>query len=283
MENFNDTMTAGNVKAAMKEVGAVSADLWQVTPDKLRVLEGFNARVKNDTYTGRVRWIADSIKVNGYYKNKPLSGFVAREGDDNVIYVTGGHRRHEAVLLAISEGVEVPAVPVIVSPKGTSMEDLTVALVVGNDGEPLSLYEAAVVCKRLAAFGWSSQEIARRLGYASTQYVDGLLALAGAPLAIRKMVMESVISATTAIEAIKKHGDKAVDVLLAALVKSGGGRVTTKHMPQAEFKKTLKRQAEPMYKALTRVQADASFMFLSTEVREILAELLGSLKTTGAE
>ena len=89
--------------------------------------------------------------------------------------------------------------------------------------------------------------------------------------------------ATTAIEAIKKHGDKAVDVLLAALVKSGGGRVTTKHMPQAEFKKTLKRQAEPMYKALTRVQADASFMFLSTEVREILAELLGSLKTTGAE
>ena len=89
MENFNDTMTAGNVKAAMKEVGAVSAELWQVTPDKLRVLEGFNARVKNDTYTGRVRWIADSIKVNGYYKDKPLSGFVAREGDDNVIYVTG--------------------------------------------------------------------------------------------------------------------------------------------------------------------------------------------------
>ena len=71
-----------------------------------------------------------------------------------------------------------PLVP-NVSPKGTSMEDLTVALVVGNNGEPLSLYEAAVVCKRLATFGWSSQEIARRLGYASAQYVDGLLALAG--------------------------------------------------------------------------------------------------------
>ena len=141
----------------------------------------------------------------------------------------------------------------------------------------MSLYEATVVCKRLAAFGWSSQEIARRLGYASAQYVDGLLALAGAPLAIRKMVMENVISATTAIEAIKKHGDKAVDVLLAALVKSGGGRVTTKHMPQAEFKKAVRKLAEPMHTALTKVQADPGFASLSEEVRGILAELLGSI------
>jgi ParB family chromosome partitioning protein len=274
MEDFADSLTAGNVKAAMKEAGAVSADLWQVEPSRLRVLDGFNARVKNDAYTERVRWIADSIKVNGFYKDKPLSGFVAREGDDNFIYVTGGHRRHEAVLLAISEGVEVPSVPVIVSPKGTSMEDLTVALVVGNDGEPLSLYEAAVVCKRLAAFGWSSQEIARRLGYASTQYVDGLLALAGAPLPIRRMVMENVVAATVAIEAIKKHGGKAHEVLLAAMVKSAGGRVTAKHMPQAEFKKAVRKQAEPLYTTLTKVQADPSYPMLSGELRHALELLL---------
>ena len=70
MEEFNSNLTAGNVKVAMKEAGAVSADLWQVAPDRLRVLEGFNARVKNDAYTARVRWIADSIKANGYYKDK---------------------------------------------------------------------------------------------------------------------------------------------------------------------------------------------------------------------
>ena len=256
MEDFDSNLTAGNVKAAMKEAGAVSADLWQVAPDRLRVLEGFNARVKNETYTGRVRWIADSIKVNGYYKDKPLSGFVAREDGVDVIYVTGGHRRHEAVHLAISEGVEVPHVPVVIKPKGTGMEDLTVDLIVGNEGEPLTTYEQAVVCKRLAAFGWDSKEIARRVGYSTAQYVDGLLALAGAPLPIRKMVMESVISATTAIEAIKKHGDKATDVLLAAVVKAGGGRVTAKAMPGAEFKKAVKKQAEPMYTALTKVQSE---------------------------
>ena len=278
MEDFTRELTPGNTKAAMKAVGAVSADLWQVEPTRLRILEGFNARIKNEGYTGRVRWIADSIKANGYYKDKPLSGFVAREDGVDVIYVTGGHRRHEAVHLAISEGVDVPHVPVVIKPKGTGMEDLTVDLIVGNEGEPLTTYEQAVVCKRLAAFGWDSKEIARRVGYSTAQYVDGLLALAGAPLPIRKMVIESVISATTAIEAIKKHGDKATDVLLAAVVKAGGGRVTAKTMPGAEFKKAIKKQAEPFYNTLTKVQADPSFQYLSRELQEELTKLLGSIK-----
>lgn len=280
MEDFTRELTPGNTKAAMKAVGAASSDLWKVAPGQLRTLEGFNARIKNDAYAARVRWIADSIKANGFYPDKPLTGFVALEDGKEVIYVTGGHRRHEAVALAVSEGVEVATVPVVIKPRGTSMEDLTVDLVVGNEGEPLTTYEQAVVCKRLAGFGWDSKEIARRLGYSTAQYVDGLLSLASAPLAVRKMVIEAVISATTAIEAIKKHGDKATDVLLAAMVKSAGGRVTAKHMPDADFKKAVKKQAEPMYTALTKVQADPGFAKLSKEVRELLAELLQGLKPT---
>lgn len=273
-KEFDTQLTAGNVKAAMKEVGAVSADLWQVEPSQLRIIDGFNVRVLNDEYTARVRKIADSITVNGYYKDKPLSGFVAREGDENVIYITGGHTRHSAVLLAISEGVDIQSVPVIVSPKGTAMEDLTVALVVGNEGTPLSLYESAVVCKRLAGYGWESKDIARRLGYASTQYVDGLLSLAAAPLALRKMVMENVIAATTAIDAIAKHGDKATDVLLVALVKSGSGRVTAKNLPQSAFKLAVRKAAEPMHTALTKVTVDPAFGLLSDEVRAAIIELI---------
>ena len=230
MEDFTRELTPGNTKAAMKAVGAASSDLWKVDPGQLRTLDGFNARVKNDAYAARVRWIADSIKVNGFYPDKPLTGFVALEDGAEVIYVTGGHRRQEGVLLAISEGADVPTVPVVIKPRGTSMEDLTVDLVVGNEGEPLTTYEQAVVCKRLAGFGWESKEIARRLGYSGAQYVDALLSLASAPLAVRRMVMESVISATLAIDSIKKHGDKAGDVLLAAMVKSGTGakRITAK-------------------------------------------------------
>ena len=60
-----ENLTAGNIKAAMKEVGAVSADLWQVKPDRLRVLPDFNARDRTEAYEARVRWIANSIKENG--------------------------------------------------------------------------------------------------------------------------------------------------------------------------------------------------------------------------
>lgn len=102
--------------------------------------------------------------------------------------------------------------------------------------------------------------------------------LTAAPLPIRKMVIESVISATTAIEAIKKHGDKATDVLLAAVVKAGGGRVTAKAMPGAEFKKAVKKQAEPMYTALTKVQADPGYAMLSGELRHLLEQLLKDIK-----
>lgn len=145
MEDFTRELTPGNTKAAMRAVGASSSDLWKVEPGRLRVLEGFNARVKNEAYTARVRWIADSIKANGYYPDKPLTGFVALEDGVEVIYVTGGHRRHEGVLLAIEEGADVGTVPVVIKPRGTSMEDLMVDLVVGNEGDPLTTYEQAVV------------------------------------------------------------------------------------------------------------------------------------------
>jgi hypothetical protein len=269
-----DSLTMGNVKAAMRDVGAVSADLWQVAPDKLRVLDGFNVRVINDAYKARVRWIADSIKANGYYKNMPLAGYVAREGDADVIYITGGHRRHAAVLLAISEGVEIPTVPVVVSPRGTSIEDLTVELATGNDGEPLSAYEQAIVCKRLASFGWESKAIAQRLCYASAQYVDGLLSLAAAPLPVRKMVEENVVSATTAIAAIAKYGDQAHQQLLNALVKAAGGRVSPKHMPGHERKVALRKVAEPMHNALQRIHNDPGFVMLSGELQAAIGELL---------
>jgi hypothetical protein len=97
MEDFTRELTPGNTKAAMKAVGAASSDLWKVDPGQLRTLDGFNARIKNDAYAARVRWIADSIKANGFYPDKPLTGFVALEDGEEVIYVTGGHRRHEGI------------------------------------------------------------------------------------------------------------------------------------------------------------------------------------------
>jgi ParB-like chromosome segregation protein Spo0J len=274
-----ENLTSGNVKAAMKEAGAVSADLWQVAPDRLRVLPGFNVRVQNDAYNERVRWIANSIKENGYYKDKPLSGYVAREEDGEVIYITGGHRRLEAVGVAILEGANVPVVPVIISPKGTSVEDLNVALIMGNDGDPLTLYECAVVCKRLARFGWSSADIAKRVGYVSAQYVDGLLDLVAAPLGVRSMVIEGKVSPTYAIEVLKAHGPKAAEVLQGMEVTAkaaGKTKVTKKFDPEAAFKQNVRKQAPAMFELLERI---ADTYELGPDDAKIIADLIAGVKS----
>ena len=135
---FDKELTPGNVKAAMKESGAGSRDLWQVAPDKLRTMEGFNVRTRGDDHTAHIRSIADSIKANGYYQYQPLGGVVAVENGEQVIYIHAGHCRLEAALLAIAEGATLERLPVVVSPAGTSMEDLTVELVRGNSGKALT-------------------------------------------------------------------------------------------------------------------------------------------------
>lgn len=279
--NFDRTLAQGNVKAAMREVSASKRDLWQVDPKDIRVIDGFNVRVKNAEYDAHIRSLADSIKLDGFYQDKPLGGYVALEGGKQIIYLHDGHCRLEAVLLAIDEGADVQRVPMVVSPAGTSMEDLVVSLVRSNSGKPLSTYETAIVCKRLSRYGWTSTEIARRLGFSSQQYVDSLLLLAAAPIQIRDMVCNGVVSASMAIDALQKQGDKAVDVLIRARDRAKGAgknRVTAKFMPGAEFRKQVRKGAEQMWEAISRITHDDGYSHLSSETRQMLEKILGDIE-----
>lgn len=229
-ENFELSMVPGSVKGAMH--GAKSSDLWKVPLSKLRVKEGFNVRVQNEAHAEQVRFIADSMKANGFFPDKPIAGYVSKENGESVIYVVDGHTRLQAVHLANSEGAEITELPVVTKPAGTSMEDLTVALVVSNGGRNLTPYEVALVCKRLIGFGMTETEIARRIGK-SRNYVSDLLLLAGAPRSITNMVQDGTVSATLAVASFKKHGAQAAEVLekgLEQATSSGKGKVTGKHL-----------------------------------------------------
>jgi ParB-like chromosome segregation protein Spo0J len=220
----------GAVKKATE--GCKSADLWKVPPVRLRRQPGFNVRVNSDAYKARVRYIADSIKNNGYYPDKPMAGYVAKDGDEHIIIVTDGHTRMDALDLAISEGAEVETVPVVTKPNGTSMEDLTVALVTGNSGQPLTPYETAMVAKRLAGYGMDDQTIAQRIGF-SLNHVQNMLFLMSAPASVRKMVEEDKVSFSSAVASLREHGARAVQVLkdcLTAAQEVGKERITPKMM-----------------------------------------------------
>lgn len=220
---------AGSIKGAMQAAGAKSRDLWMMPLATLRKREGFNVRVDNDEHKARVREIADSIKVNGYYSDKPLSVMVIREDGVDYGYITDGHTRFDGAMLAVSEGAEMELVPVVPSPAGTTLEDITIGLVTKNSGRPLQPFEVGIVCKRLIDMGLEDKEIANRIGL-GLGYVRNLLSLVGAPKAIRDLVTSGQVSASLAVETMHKEGAGAVKVLkdAGAVAKELGKSKVTK-------------------------------------------------------
>jgi ParB family chromosome partitioning protein len=276
---FESHLMAGSVKTFMKDTHSSSRDLWQVDVELLEVMDGFNVRVKDAEYHAHIRRLANSMKEEGYFQDKPLAAFVAKEGDGQHIYVTDGHCRLEAVKLAIKEGAEIVKIPAVVAQAGSSLEDLTVALVRANDGKPLKPLEIAIVCKRLSRFGWEPKEIARKLDF-SVQYVDGLLLLIASPVEVRKMVEDGTVAASTAIDTLRDHGDKALEKLVTGLEAAkakGKARVTSKHIAGAVFKKEVKKAAPSLFITLREVRADPGYTNIGESLRTKLEQLMGQL------
>lgn len=232
--DFNVEFERGNLKGAMAEAGATNPHaLWSVPYSQLRVIEGFNARVRTPQYEEHLEALTQSIIENGYYQDKPIAGYVAKgEDGENVIFITEGHTRYEAVGRAIERGAPIETLPVVVKPRGTSKVDLTVALATSNEGRPFTPYEKAIIVKRLIGYGLDVPTIARRLAM-TTKYVNDLLTLIEAPQDVQEMVASGKVSPTLAIKELNLHGAKAsgrLKVAVANAEASGKGKATAKHL-----------------------------------------------------
>ena len=278
---FETELTAASPKAIAAGHALVKTEGSFMCPiEDILVLDGFNPRIKDEAYYAHVRSIADSMKEEGYYLDKPLAGFGALLGKKPVIYVTEGHCRLAAVKLAVEEGAPITEVPLVLKDKSTTMEDLLVALVRGNDGKRFSPLELAVVCKRLTSFHWKADKIAAKLGI-TAEYVGQLLTLAGAPHAIREMVQAGQATAAVAIGAIRQHGEQAGAVLGDALKvaeATGKSKVTNKFMPSQVRRVTLTKAAPKMFEALEQVKSNQAYASLPTELQQLIADLVATVQ-----
>ncbi len=261
-------LVRGNVKASMDAAGAKSSDLWNVPYEQIRLIPGWQPRINNEKWRKRVAYIGGLILANGYAPDKPVQGYVAREGGLDVLYLTEGHTRYHATGWAREHGAKIERIPMIVLPKGTTMVDLTVAQANAQEGTPLAPYELGILMKRMIGYQVSVSEIARRFGY-SEQYVNDLLSLMGAPSRIRQMVIEDKVSAAVAVQFLKSHGDKAEERLLEGLKiadSMGQTRVTRKVLSTGP--KVPPRYVPNLYDAMTKV---APYLqgFLPGETAEI--------------
>jgi ParB family transcriptional regulator, chromosome partitioning protein len=251
-------------------------DSYPVDPRALKIDPSYNVRDMQDPETiAHVRWLADSIKENGV--KVPLE--VRLDGED--IFIVAGHCRHAGTMLAISEGADIATVMVIPEPKGTNEVERTLNLVTSNSGKPLTPLAIAEVVRRLLAFGWTNEAIAKRLGWKSVASVENSIVLLGASADVQDMVRSGAVSASTASKVIRKEGSKAGATLkaAAAVAKSNGkDKVTSKSIKESkgEFDATP-RNVSKLVAFIEKVAVHATPR-LAAEASKLLADLGIELK-----
>ena len=96
------------------------------------------------------------------------------------------------------------------------------------------------------------------------------------------MVQNDEVAASTAIEAIRKYGEKAYSKLkhaLEAAKASGGDKATKKFMPETIFRKRVTKAAPSMFNAISEIQSDPGYQHISPELRDKLEALLQELNS----
>ncbi|WP_027808289.1 ParB/RepB/Spo0J family partition protein [Burkholderia cenocepacia] len=237
-------LVPGNVKQIMKQFRQGSADIYMVSLDAIRVRPGFNApRLADPDYPAAVREYADSMKVNGFFRHKPLKVCAAVDG---YLYLSDGHTRWDAVQLANREGAGIEAVPVVNEERGTTEEDRLFGKYQDNNGRKLTPLGEAILFKDMLGRGISEEAIARRLPCSITK-VRNALTLLSAPTAIREAVQAGEVSATAARNLVKASGADAVGQFQAARAvakASGKKKVTPKTLKSVGTKKETARSTD---------------------------------------
>jgi ParB family transcriptional regulator, chromosome partitioning protein len=236
--------------ANLKEVAVSRGTLLGMDPRALKVKEGLNARdMTSPAWKARVREIADSITARGFLQSKPLE--IMQEGED--VYVTAGHTRLAAVLLAMSEGVDIRSVPCLIEPRGKNSIERGLDQITDNEGTPLSLYEAGKQIKVALANGWTPEAVAKHIGK-SRSYVDQALNFQEAAPEVVAAVNAGVISTTLAAQISREASCPAaavarVEEVVKRAKREGKAKATAKHLVPPS-------KREPV-KAGTRGKSDA--------------------------
>ena len=184
---------------AIKDVAEGRSDIYRVDPRKIQIKEGWNSREGSDpANANHVAELAASIKEVGV--KKPLVCYMENE----VVYVSDGHCRLQAVMHLIEAGVEVKTVPVMVEDRHSNEADRIFSQIVHNQGKQLTPLEQAKVFKRLIDLGWAQKDIATKSGITGGR-VSQLLDLLILPAILQKYIIEGKASASMVLEMYKRH------------------------------------------------------------------------------
>jgi ParB-like chromosome segregation protein Spo0J len=207
----------------IKELSVGRSDMFRIDPRIMQEKPGWNVRTPSPELTEHIRSLANSIKEVGV--KVPLKVRV----EDDIVYVTSGHCRLAATMLAISEGCDIKSIPVYLEERGSSEADRVVDMLI--TGKLLTILEQAEAYYRLKNWGWTADQIASKTGYTST-HIKNCVQLRAANPDILKLISSGKVSATLAMKLIAEHGeDEALKMMQGAVevaIKEGKKKATEK-------------------------------------------------------
>lgn len=201
-----------SIRQMLADGTAKRADAVKLAYSALHVEPGFNLRIEDDEFQAGVEVLAQYILDGGMVP--PLEVRPRAEGG---MFIVDGHRRHRAYGLAIERGAPIEWIEVRLFAGNDA--DRVARIMTSAEGRPLSPLETSRGYKRLAAFGLTADDIARRVGK-TRAHVEQLLLLSNANQDVQNLVAAGGVSAALAVQTVRKHGEQAGDVLGKELEKA---------------------------------------------------------------
>lgn len=276
-------------KQMIKDGDVRRADAMRVKLEDLYEEPGFNLRIEGPALKQSIAILAEFIANGGQIP--PLE---VRPRSAGGVWIVDGHRRRRA-MLKLDKAGRLPRTPnrdnpeileawvPVVAFEGSDA-DRVARIISSQENEKLSPLELAEGYKRLRAFGWMPEQIAKKVGK-TRQHVEQVLTVGDANTDVQNLVAAGHVSATTAAQVVREHGDGAGKVLGVELEKaqaSGKKKVTAGTMkgptipkPRLEAVHTASRN---LIASLGAVDEDSRSLTLPTAlVLELRKALDGAL------
>jgi ParB/RepB/Spo0J family partition protein len=219
-------------RARLRAIASGRRDAFNIDPKLIKIDAHFNPR-QYTLYENRQH--LDTLKMSIAEVGVLMPLLVRWDGEQAVLI--DGECRLRACLELIKEGIEIKTVPVLQETAGDEAQRLVLALS-ANTGKPLSLLESGAAYKRLERFGWSHDEIAKRVGTTRAK-VSAAIEIAQAPTDVKEMVSKGEVTPALAKQVVRAKGDKAGAVLREKIAetKAGGKKIAKREAssPKAKF------------------------------------------------
>lgn len=211
--------------AEAKVDGVRTVKQFSVDPRKVEVELGFNRPLNREHIESIKETMLTGVEIDPIW---------VRVDNGRIILVDGEHRVTAAKEL-LSDG-KLPEPPdgyrmAAQQFRGNDAERIA-HLITSSQGLALTPLQRGIQYRKLTGFGWTTKDIAQKVGR-TVQHVSDVLLLAESDSDVQGMVAADEVAAHTAIKAVKKHGSGAGAILsdgVQAARLDGKKKATAKHL-----------------------------------------------------